>query len=64
MPEQVAGGLSFHVNAEKTEYMYFNKKRDSSTINGGSQKLVDKFTHLESRVSSTKNHMNMRLVKA
>ena len=30
--EQVAGGISFHVNTDKTEYMYFNQKRNISTL--------------------------------
>ena len=33
--EQAAGGIGLHVNANKTEYMCFNKKkkRDISTLN-------------------------------
>ena len=34
-----------------------------STLNGGSLKLVDKFTYLGSSVSSTENDINMRLAK-
>ena len=32
-------------------------------LNGGSLKLVDKFTYLRSSVSSTKTDINMRLAK-
>ena len=40
--ERAAGGIGFHVNADKTEYMYFNQRGDVSTLNGGPLKLVDK----------------------
>ena len=32
------------MNADKTEYICFNQKRDISTLNDDSLKLVDKFT--------------------
>ena len=35
-----------------------------STLNDGSLKLLDKFTYLESSISSTENDINMRLEKA
>ena len=44
--------------------MRFNQKGDISTLNGGSMKLVGKFTYLESSLSSTENDINMRLAKA
>ena len=62
--EQVAGGICLHVNVDETEYICFNKKRGISTLNGGSLKLVDKFTYLVSSVSSTENEINMRLASA
>ena len=52
------------MNADKTEYMCFNKEGDISTLNSGSLELEDKFTYLGSSVSSTKNDINMRLAKA
>ena len=61
---QTAGDIDLHVNADKTESMSFNQKGDISTLNGGSLKLVDKFTYLGSSVSSTGNDINMRLTKA
>ena len=61
--EQGASGIGLHVNADKTEYMHFKKKGDISTLNGGSQKLVNKFTYLGSSVSSTENEISMRLAK-
>ena len=61
---QATGGISIHVNADKTEYMCFNQKGDISTLNGGSLKLVDKFTYLGSRVSSSKRDINMCPAKA
>ena len=44
--EQASGRIGLHMNADKTEYMPFNKKGDISTLNGSSLKLVDKFTYL------------------
>ena len=38
------------------EYMYFNQKGAILTLKGGPLKLVDKFTYLESSVSSTERH--------
>ena len=51
--EQVAAGIGFHVNADKTEYMCFNQRGDISKLKGGPLKLVDKFSYLGSSVSST-----------
>ena len=62
--EQVAEGIHFYVNADKTEYMCFNQKGDISTLNGGSLKLVDKFTYLGSSISSTENDISIWLTKA
>ena len=45
--ELTAGVIGLHVNVVKTEYMCFNQKGDISTLNGGSWKLVDKFTYWE-----------------
>ena len=62
--ERAAADIGLHVNAHKTEYMCFNQTDDISTLNGSSLKLVDKFTYLESRVSSTETVINTRLAKA
>ena len=48
--EQAAGGIDLHVNADKTEYMYFTQRGDISTLEGGPLKLVVKFTLLRSSV--------------
>ena len=40
------------------------KKGDSSTLIGGSLKVVDKFMYLRTSASSTENDNNMRLTKA
>ena len=61
--ERAAAGIGLHVNAHKTEYMYFNQRGDISTLNGSSLKLVDKFTYLGSSVSSTETDINMQLTK-
>ena len=62
--EQAAGGISLHVNANKTELMCFNQRSDISTLNGISLKLVNKFTFLGSSVLSTKNDINTQVAKA
>ena len=62
--EHAADDIGLHVNTDKTEYLCCNKKGDISTLNGGSLKLMDKFTNLGSSISSTENGMNMRLAKA
>ena len=46
------------------EYMCFNQRDGISTLNGSSQKLVNKFTYPRSSVSSTKKDFNTRLAKA
>ena len=45
--ERATAGIGLHVNADKTEYMYFNQRGDISTLNVSSLKLVDKFTTKE-----------------
>ena len=57
--ERAAEGIGLHVNEHKTEYMCFNQRGNISTENGGSLKLVDKFTYLGSSISSTKTDINM-----
>ena len=46
--EQAAGGIGFHVYADKTEFRCFNQRGDISTLNGRSVKLADKFHYLGS----------------
>ena len=64
--EKAIGALGHYVNADKTEYMFFNQNQtgDISTLKGGSLKLVDKFTYLGSSVSSTEKDINTRQAKA
>ena len=62
--ERAAAGIGLHVNAHKTEFMYFNQKGDISTLHGTSLKLVDKFTYLGSSFSSTEKDIDTRLTKA
>ena len=61
---RAATGIGLHVNADKTEYMFFNQRGDISTLNGSSLKIVDKFTYLRSSVTSTEKDINTRLAKA
>ena len=53
--ERAATGIGLHVNAHRMEYMCYNQTCDISTLDGTPLKLVDKFTHLGSSISSTKN---------
>ena len=62
--EWATGGIALHVNADKTECLCFTQRGDISTLKSGSLKLVDKFTYLESNVSSTEKDINTRLPKA
>ena len=43
--EKAAGGIGLHVNADKMEYMCFNRNGGISTLKDGSLKLMDKFTY-------------------
>ena len=56
--ERAAGGIGLHVNADKTEFMCFNQRGDTSPLKGGHLKLVDKFTYLGSTVSSREWHQH------
>ena len=62
--ERATAGIGHHVNAYKTEYMCFNQTGDTSTLDGSSLKLVDKFIYLGSSVSSTEKDIDTRLTKA
>ena len=62
--EQAAGGIGLYVNADKQSTCVIIKKRDISTLNDCSLKLVDKFMYLGSNISSTENDINMQLAKA
>ena len=62
--ERAAAGIGLHVNAYKTEYMYYNQTGNITTLDAASLKLVDKFTYLESSVSSIENEIDTRLTKA
>ena len=62
--EQATTGIGLHVNAHKTEHMYFNQTGDISTLDGCSLKLVDEFTCLGSSVSSTEKDIDTWQTKA
>ena len=61
--ERATADIGLHVNAHKTEYMCFNQAGDIFILEGTSLKLVDKFTYLGSRVSSTEKDIDTRLTK-
>ena len=58
--ERAADGIGFHVDADKTEFMCFNLRCDISTLNGGSPKLLNRFTYLGISVSSTQKMTSIR----
>ena len=62
--EREAADIGVHMNAHKSEYMYFNQTGYISTLNGSSLKQVDKFTYLGSSDSSTETDINTWLEKA
>ena len=62
--ERAVASVGLHVNAHKTEYMYYNQTGDISTLDRTPLKLVDKFTYLGSSVSSTEKDIDTRLMKA
>ena len=62
--KQTSAGIDLYVNAHKTEYMCFNQTGNISTQGSSSLKLVDKFNHLRSSVSSTEADIDTRLTKA
>ena len=62
--ERASTGIGLHINANKMEYICFNKRGEISALNGKSLKLVDKFAYLGSSVSSTETNINTWLSKA
>ena len=58
---QALASMSMHT---KQNICALNQTGDISTLNSSSLKLVDKFTYLESSVSSTKTDIDTRLTKA
>ena len=57
------GGIDLQMNADKTKYLCFNQKGYISTLNGGSLKLMDKFTNIGSSISSTEKWHQYALSK-
>ena len=67
-PRYAAEYIGLYENANKTEYMCFNREGTISTLNGGPLnggplKFVDNITYLGSRISSTES-VSIYLVKA
>ena len=51
------------IYSKKTEYMCYTQTGDISTLDGTPLELIDKFTYLESSVSSTEKDIDTRLTK-
>ena len=62
--EPAAASIGLHVNADKMEFTCINQEGAIFTLNGGPLKLVDNFTYLSSRVSSTESDVNIKLTNA
>ena len=62
--ERAAASIGLHINSDRTEYMCFNQRGNTSTRKDGPLKLVDKFTYQRSSVSSTEKDINTKQVKA
>ena len=62
--EWAAGGIGLYVNTDKTEYISLNQRGATSTLNGSSVRLEDKYTDVGSSISSTENDINTRQAKA
>ena len=53
--DQAAGENIFYLNANKTDYLLFKLKGDTSTLIGKPLILIDKFTYLGCNILSTEN---------
>ena len=62
--DQRAWRISFHVDANKTEYSCFKREGPISTLRGKLSKVVDKFTYLESNITSTESDIKIHLAQA
>ena len=62
--QQEAGGISLHVNANKTNYTSFDQKGAISTGNSKLLKFENWFTYLGRNILSTKSDVNIHFVKA
>ena len=56
--EPAVAGIGLNVNADKTEFICFNKQDHISTLNGSSLKLMDKFIYLGSSVINWARHQH------
>ena len=57
--EQAAGGISFYVNADKTEFMWFRFEGAIFTLSVKTSKSVDQITYLCSNISFTENDVTI-----
>ena len=62
--EQAPGCVDLYVNANKIEYICFKLNGVIFTLSSKSLKLVDQFTYLGSRISSTESDVGIHLTKA
>ena len=60
---QTARGTDFYINSAKTELICFKKDDAITTLNEKPLKLVENFTDLSSKISSTENTVKIRMPK-
>ena len=62
--EKSAAFIGLHVNATKTEYMYYNQDSTTKTLNKTLLKKADDFVYLGSNITSTEKDVPIRILKA
>ena len=59
--ESLLHNIGLHINANKKEYMWFKQEGTISTLSGRPLKFMDKFTYLNSNISSTERDVNIHI---
>ena len=62
--EQVAEGIGFYMNTNRTEYTCFKQEGSASTLNSKTLKWVNQFTYLGRNILSTEGNVNICIAKA
>ena len=61
--ELTAKSIGLCVNTDKTQFICFKQNRLISAFNGRPLKIVEQLIYLSSNISSTENHVNIRVRK-
>ena len=62
--EKAAESIDLYVNANKTEFMWFNQEGAIFTLGGKPRKLFEQFTYLGGNISSSESDDRIRQVKS